>query len=121
MASPVTAGVAAVIRSYYPNLTAKQVKKILEKSVDKDYKNQKVTKPGEVIYIVKKGDSVKSISSKFKMTEQELIQLNPKLSGGVEKDQELDLKVFVKFSDLSTTGGVVNLYNAILLAEKMSK
>ena len=77
MASPVTAGVAAVIRSYYPNLTAKQVKKILEKSVDKEYKSQKVTKPGD--------------------------------------------KVLVKFSDLSATGGVVNLYNAILLAEKMSK
>ena len=77
MASPVTAGVAAVIRSYYPNLTAKQVKKILEKSVDKDYKKQMVTKPGD--------------------------------------------KVAVKFSDLSITGGVVNLYNAVLLAEKMSK
>lgn len=77
MASPVTAGVAAVIRSYYPNLTAKQVKKILEKSVDKDYKSLKVTKPGD--------------------------------------------KVAVKFGDLSATGGVVNLYNAIMLAEKMSK
>jgi subtilisin family serine protease len=77
MACPVTAGVAAVIRSYYPNLTAKQVKKILEKSVDKDYKKQVVTKPGD--------------------------------------------KITVKFSDLSTTGGVVNLYNAVLLAEKMSK
>jgi len=80
MASPVTAGVAAVIRSYYPNLTAKQVKKILEKSVGKDYKSQKVNKPGEA-----------------------------------------DKKTETKFSDLSATGGVVNLYNAILLAEKMSK
>jgi subtilisin family serine protease len=80
MASPVTAGVAAVIRSYYPNLTAKQVKKILEKSVDKDYKQQKVNKPGES-----------------------------------------DKKTETKFGDLSSTGGVVNLYNAILLAEKMSK
>ena len=77
MASPVTAGVAAVIRSYYPNLTAKQVKKILEKSVNKDYKKQIVAKPGD--------------------------------------------KTNVKFSDLSITGGVVNLYNAVLLAEKMSK
>ena len=78
MASPVTAGVAAVIRSYYPNLTAKQIKKIMEKSVDKDYKNQKVKQPGAD-------------------------------------------KTEVKFSDLSNTGGVVNLYNAIQLAEKMSK
>ncbi len=33
MASPAAAGVAAVIRSYYPSLTAKQVKEILMKSV----------------------------------------------------------------------------------------
>jgi cell wall-associated protease len=44
MASPVTAGVAAVIRSYYPDLTAEQVKECLEKSVIKQ--NYKVKKPG---------------------------------------------------------------------------
>jgi cell wall-associated protease len=44
MASPVTAGVAAVIRSYYPELTAEQVKECLEKSVVKQ--NYKVKKPG---------------------------------------------------------------------------
>jgi len=82
MACPVTVGVAAVIRSYYPNLTAKQVKKIIEKSVDKDYKSQQVTKPG---------------------------------------DAETSKKMGTKFGDLSSTGGVVNLYNAIMLAEKMSK
>ncbi len=44
MASPVCAGVAAVIRSYYPALTAEQVKECIEKSVVKqDYK---VKKPG---------------------------------------------------------------------------
>jgi subtilisin family serine protease len=44
MASPVTAGVAAVIRSYYPELTAEQVKECIEKSVIRqDYK---VKKPG---------------------------------------------------------------------------
>ena len=32
MAAPVVAGVAALVRSYYPMLTAVQVKKILEKS-----------------------------------------------------------------------------------------
>ncbi|MBS1646281.1 MAG: S8 family peptidase [Bacteroidetes bacterium] len=82
MASPVTAGVAAVIRSYFPNLTAKQVKKILEKSVVKDYKSNPVNKPGR--------------------------------SEETGKDK-------TKFSDLSVTGGVVSLYNAVLLAEKMSK
>ena len=44
MASPVTAGVAAVIRSYYPELTAEQVKECLEKSVVKQ--NYQVKKPG---------------------------------------------------------------------------
>ncbi len=44
MASPVTAGVAAVIRSYFPELTAQQVKECLEKSVVKQ--NYKVKKPG---------------------------------------------------------------------------
>lgn len=44
MASPVTAGVAAVIRSYFPELTAEQVKECIEKSVvPQDYK---VKKPG---------------------------------------------------------------------------
>ena len=44
MASPVCAGVAAVIRSYFPELTAEQVKECIEKSVVKqDYK---VKKPG---------------------------------------------------------------------------
>ena len=44
MASPVTAGVAAIIRSYFPELTAEQVKECIEKSVvPQDYK---VKKPG---------------------------------------------------------------------------
>jgi subtilisin family serine protease len=33
MASPVTAGIAALILSYYPELSAKQVKSVIEKSV----------------------------------------------------------------------------------------
>ncbi|MBL7815831.1 MAG: S8 family peptidase [Saprospiraceae bacterium] len=44
MASPVCAGVAAVIRSYFPELTAEQVKECIEKSVVKQ--NYKVKKPG---------------------------------------------------------------------------
>lgn len=44
MASPVCAGVAAVIRSYYPELTAEQVKECIEKSVVKQ--SYKVKKPG---------------------------------------------------------------------------
>ncbi|MDZ4750083.1 MAG: S8 family peptidase [Flavobacteriales bacterium] len=75
MAAPVVSGVAAELWSYYPELTAKEVKAILEKSSVK-YKNTKVGAPG-----------------------------NP------EKK--------VTFGSLSKTGGVVNLYNAVLLAEKM--
>ena len=44
MASPAAAGVAALIRSYYPELSAKQVKEIMEKSVAKQ--EGEVYKPG---------------------------------------------------------------------------
>ena len=72
MASPVTAGVAAVLRSYYPELTAEQVKEIIMASVDP--LSQKVNKPGE-------------------------------------EEQ-------VPFSELSVTGGVVNVYKAVEMAKK---
>ena len=72
MASPVTAGVAAVLRSYYPSLTALQVKDIIMQSSSKV--NRKV-----------------------------------KLPGSSDK---------VNFSDLSQTGGVVNVYEAVRLAGK---
>ncbi|MCB0642163.1 MAG: S8 family serine peptidase, partial [Phaeodactylibacter sp.] len=71
MASPVTAGVAAVLRSYFPELTAEQVKEvIMESAVPMDYK---VKKPGE--------------------------------------------KELVPFSDLSVSGGVVNVYDAVEMAQ----
>ena len=44
MAAPVTSGVAAVLRSYFPKLTAKQVKEIIEGSVVPQ--TQKVKQPG---------------------------------------------------------------------------
>ncbi len=70
MASPVVAGVAAVIRSYYPNLTAMQVKEVLMSSTVRAKDAVKVKRPGG--------------------------------------DGEL-----VPFSDLSVTGGVVNVYEAM--------
>jgi cell wall-associated protease len=123
MACPVTAGVAAVIRSYYPNLTAQQVKKIIEKSAVKDFKKTMVNKPGgkEITYVVKKDDTIKSIADKNKVTEAELTKLNPEIKEGIKEGQELGLKEKVKFSELSTTGGLVNLYKAVQMAEKMSK
>jgi subtilisin family serine protease len=45
MASPVTAGVAAVLLSYFPDLTASQVRDILRNSSRK-FDNLKVKKPG---------------------------------------------------------------------------
>ena len=71
MATPVVAGVAAVLKSYFPKLSASQMKEIIMDSVQK--KNMKVIKPGS--------------------------------------DGSL-----VDFSDLSVTGGEVNLYNALMLA-----
>ncbi|WP_460765799.1 S8 family peptidase [Niabella terrae] len=75
MASPVVAGIAAFIMSYYPDLTAAQVKQIIEQSVSKP--TEKVSNPG----------------------------------GGDD----------VMLSDISVTGGIVNAYNAIQLADKTSK
>lgn len=76
MAAPVTAGVAALVWSHYPSLTAKQMKEILMKSVVVNRK--KVPVPGE------------------------------------EKKK-------AKFTTLSVTGGVVNAYNALKIAEEYTK
>jgi len=78
MAAPVASGVAAVLKSYYPNLTPEQIKKILIKSSLKTYKGKKVIKPG---------------------TKDELI----------------------KFEKLGKNAGIVNMYEAIKMAEKFTK
>lgn len=46
MAAPVVSGLAALLRSYYPNLTAQQVKSIIEKSVVTLDTSMVVVKPG---------------------------------------------------------------------------
>ena len=72
MATPVVAGVAAVLKSYFPGLSAGEIKDIiLESSVKKD------------LIVYRPGDNKE-----------------------------------VKFSELSITGGQVNLYNAVSLAMK---
>lgn len=76
MASPVTAGVAALVRSYYPQLSAAQVKDILLSSAVPVKK--KVIIPGEK-------------------------------------------KKKIKMKELCKTGGVVNAYEAVKLAEVRSK
>ncbi len=75
MASPNVAGVAALIRSYYPNLTAAQVKQIIMES-----------------------------------------GLPLKNDVKVGEDQHK-----ANFSEVSKTGKIVNAYNAIIMAEQMSK
>ncbi|MCD6067554.1 MAG: in-like serine protease [Bacteroidetes bacterium] len=85
MACPVTAGVAAVLRSYFPDLSAQDIKKILTKSVNTDYKKEEVQMPGTL----------------------------------PAEDGKQAVKV--KFAELSKTGGLVNMYNAVQMAMKMSK
>lgn len=76
MAAPNAAGVAALIRSYYPKLSAKQVKYILM-------------------------DSGVAITSDV-------------VVGGKANDVR-------SFTNLAKSGKIVNAYNALLMAEKMSK
>lgn len=73
-ACPATAGVAAILLSYFPNLTAVQVKEILKQSTRK-FDGLKVTKPGT--------------------TET------------------------VPFNQLSSSGGLVNAYEAVKMAESV--
>ncbi|HTF04596.1 MAG TPA: S8 family serine peptidase, partial [Bacteroidia bacterium] len=47
MASPVTAGVCAVLKTYYPALTPADIKRIVETSSDKSMAKKKVIIPGE--------------------------------------------------------------------------
>jgi len=77
MASPVVAGLAALLRSYYPSLTAVQVKDIIMKSVTK-------------------------VDHKVRVKE----------NGTTKK---------VKLDEISVSGGVVNAYKAVQLAEQLNK
>lgn len=77
MAAPVVSGIAALIRGYYPALTAVEVKKILMESVDKSGSTLLYKKPG-----IEDGE--------------------------------------ITMTDLCVSGGIVNAYNALLLAEKVS-
>lgn len=76
MASPNAAGVAAMIRSYYPNLKAAQVKKIMMDSG---------------------------------------VAVNKEVIVSGDKDDKRN------FKDISTSGKFVNLYNALIMADKVSK
>ena len=73
MAAPIVSGVAALIRTYYPSLTAKQVKNILEKTVHTPAASAPCLLPG-------------------------------------------NSNMATPFGTLSKTGGIVNAYNAVVLA-----
>ena len=92
MASPVTAGVAAVLMVYYPTLTPAEIKSIIEQSSDKSMAKKKVYVPGGKPRMTKKRTAKKGLKRKK-----------------------------VKFSSLSKTGGMVDLYAAFQLAETMKK
>ncbi|MFN6943559.1 MAG: S8 family serine peptidase [Cytophagaceae bacterium] len=77
-AGPIVAGVAALVWSYYPELTAVELKEILLKSTT-NLGKKKVYFP----------------------------------------DLESEKKSKGKFSELSATGGIVNAYQALILAEKV--
>jgi len=77
MAAPVVSGLAALIMSYYPNLTATEVRKIIMASVSK-YTDQMVRRPGS------------------------------------------ESTPLVPFGTLSVTGGVVNAYAALKMADDVS-
>jgi len=76
MAAPAVAGVAAVIRSQYPKLSAKQVKQILMNS---------------------------GLTSK-----------SPVILAGDESHKD-------NFGNISKSGKMVNMYNALIMADKMSR
>ncbi len=78
MAAPVVSGLAALILSYYPDLTAVDLKRIIMQSV---------------------------------------VKVNRKVKNKNDKDET----VRVSFSDLCVSGGIVNAYNALKLAETYKK
>lgn len=92
MASPVTAGVAALLLVYYPDLKPHEVKLIIEQSSDKSMANSKVNRPGGKKRLTKKRTMKKGMKPKP-----------------------------VKFITLSKTGGMVDAYAAFQLAESMKK
>lgn len=82
MAAPAVAGVAAVIMSYYPKLSAVQVKQIIEES-------------GIAITM-------------------EVLVPTP-------REERTETKNSKSFETLSTSGKIVNLYNALILADSIAK
>lgn len=109
MASPEVAGLAALIRSYFPDLTASQVKKVILESGLAYNKNVAVSreKLGEE-QIEQTDDKINDKGEQYEEDTEGVIGLLE--AGLVEKP----------FSDFSKTGRFINAYNAVILASKMS-
>jgi subtilisin family serine protease len=90
MASPVVAGCAALLRAYYPELTAEQVKEILMKTVTK-------------------------VSGKKSCPVDD-----DKSEKAAEEDKVLKPGK-ITYKKLCKSGGIVNVYNAVKMAEGMKK
>jgi subtilisin family serine protease len=82
MAAPVVTGLAALLMSYYPNLTASDIRNVIVSSVTK-LTNQMVVQPG---------------------LDDKPGQATPR----------------VPFGQLSVSGGIVNAYNAVKMAQQLS-
>ncbi|MFM7726183.1 MAG: S8 family peptidase [Flavobacteriales bacterium] len=105
MAAPVASGVAATIMSYYPNLSATDVKAIMMKSAV-DYGKVKMERTVER----------KAVGKFFAR-----IFIGKKKNESSEIPPRIYKTKAVRFSDLSVTGGVINLYEAIKMAENWKK
>jgi subtilisin family serine protease len=105
MAAPVASGVAATILSYYPQLTATDVKAIMMQSAT-DYRKVKIERTVERKAIGK--FFARIFISKKKNEKSEIPPRTYKTKS-------------VRFGDMSVTGGVINLYEALKLAETWKK
>lgn len=101
MASPVTAGVAAAILSYYPSLSGSDLKQILMKSAT-------VYKDARIIKFVERKAMGRFFAKIF---------IGKKKNEETEPSPRLYKLKKVKFTDYSVTGGVVNMYEAVKMAE----
>jgi subtilisin family serine protease len=105
MAAPVASGVAATIMSYYPNLSAADVKTIMMKSAT-NYRKVKIQQTVER----------KAVGKFFAR-----IFIGKKKNESSEVPPRTYKTKSVSFADMSVTGGVINLYEALKMAEGWKK
>jgi subtilisin family serine protease len=105
MAAPVASGVAATILSYYPQLTGTDVKAIMMQSAT-NYRKVKIERAVE-----------RKAMGKFFAR----IFISKKKNESSEIPPRTYKNKSVRFGDMSVTGGVINLYEALKLAENWKK